>query len=59
MVLLSKSQFSTHLYVFANMQYEYLHNVQAHMDYVYLKCMCKNLKDWAFGILVTLQMLIL
>lgn len=45
MVLLRKSQFSTHLYVFANMQYEYLHNVQAHMDYVYLKCMCKNLKD--------------
>lgn len=54
-VLLSNSQFSAHLYVFINVQYEYVHNVRAHMDYVYLKCMFKNLEDRAFGILVTLQ----
>ena len=43
-VLLSNSQFSAHLYVFINVQYEYLHNAQAHMDYVHQKCTFKNFK---------------
>lgn len=44
-VLPSNSQFSAHFYVFINVPYESFHNVQAHMDYVYLKCMFKNLED--------------
>lgn len=43
-VFLSNIQFSTHLYVFINVQYEYLHSAQAHMDYVHQKHTFKNFK---------------
>ena len=58
-VFLSNSQFSTHLYVFINVHYEYLHSAQAHMDYVHQKHTFKNFKGWAFGTLITLWMFLL